>query len=78
MEFIGQLKGDFTLTNAEITDEIKFSPTKTATTTYPYSGHAFQNYAKYMHDPKSNYNRASTHPFNVGISIGIRYYLFDF
>lgn len=78
MEFIGQLKGEFTLTNAETTEETRFTPVKAPTNTFGYSGHAFSNYAKYMFDPNSNWNRASTHPFNLGISLGIRYYLFDF
>ena len=77
LEFIAQLKCEFTVTNAEITDEIRFTPINDPLS-FPYSGHAFQNYAKFMDDKNSNWNRASTHPFNLGISVGVRYYLFDF
>jgi hypothetical protein len=77
LEFIAQLKCEFTVTNAEITDEIRFIPINDPLS-FPYSGHVFQNHAKFMDDKNSNWNRASTHPFNLGISVGVRYYLFDF
>lgn len=77
LDFIAQLKGEFTVTNAEITEDVRFTPVNDPTV-FPYTGHAFENYAKYMNNSNANWNRASTHPFNVGISLGIRYYLFDF
>jgi len=77
LEFIAQLKCEFTVTNAEITEEIRFIPINDPLS-FPYSGHVFQNHAKFMDDKNSNWNRASTHPFNLGISVGVRYYLFDF
>jgi hypothetical protein len=74
-----QVKGEFLITNAENNEEVTFTPTgSTAITEKPRLDRPFQNYAKYMFAPKTNHNRAGTHPFNFGISIGIRRYLFDF
>ncbi|HPI54501.1 MAG TPA: hypothetical protein PLU10_07380 [Chitinophagaceae bacterium] len=77
MELIAQVKGEFTITNAENTAEAKYTPVK-PTPGLPEMDYTYGNYAKYMNVSKLNYNRAATHPFNIGISVGLRMYLFDF
>jgi hypothetical protein len=73
-------KGEFQITNAEVTDRITFSNIKNSVLTPipPVTRHTFGNYAKYMTKSNANHNRAGTHPFNLGLSIGLRYYLFEF
>ncbi|MBL7772065.1 MAG: hypothetical protein JNM95_04300 [Chitinophagaceae bacterium] len=80
MQFIAQLKGEFTITNIESIEKTRFRYVDGTNNTvgFPYSGYVYDNYTKYMNDPKSNWNRSGTHPFNLGIQIGIRYYLYDF
>lgn len=74
-----QAKMEFLITNAEHNEETVFTPTgSTAVLEKPRLDRPFENYAKYMYAPKTNHNRAGTHPFNLGLSIGIRHYLFDF
>lgn len=73
-----QAKGEFQFTNMETTDEVVFTPTSNFTSPYTFLGHAFGNYAKWMDRQPANHNRAATRPFNLGISIGIRHYLWDF
>lgn len=80
MQFIAQIKGEFLLSNIESIEKTKFQyVTGTNNLTgFPFSGYIYQNYGKYMNDPNHNWNRAGTHPFNLGINFGIRFYLFDF
>lgn len=77
LDLVAQLKGEFTFTNAEITQEVRFTPINDPTE-FPKNGHVYSNYAKYMNDPNKNWNRAATHPFNVGLQLSLRYYIFDF
>nr|MBP6316331.1 hypothetical protein [Chitinophagaceae bacterium] len=77
MDFVAQFKGEFQITNAENTAEFRYTPVQ-PTPGLPSNRHTYGNYAKYMVNTKSNYNRAGTHPFNIGLTLGIRMYLFDF
>lgn len=77
VELITQLKGEFQISNAENTDENTLTPTG-ATSGYPQADYVYGNYAKYMYAPGKNENRAATHPFTIGLTIGLRFYLFDF
>ncbi len=80
IQFIAQLKGEFTFTNIENIEKVRFvyQPGTNNTVGFPYSGYLYNNYSKYMDDKQKNWNRAGTHPFNIGLTVGIRYYLFDF
>lgn len=78
-DFVLQVKGEYSISNIEVNDEVEFTPTgSTAITEKPKLSHAFGDYAKYMTSGVGNYNRAATHPFNIGLSFGIRHYLFHF
>jgi hypothetical protein len=71
-----QFKIEYQISSSENTEETVFTPTKGSKET-KRTGYVWGNYAKYMHGANSNYNRPATHPFNMGITFGIRYYLFD-
>jgi hypothetical protein len=76
MEFITQLKGEFQFTDAENSDEILYTPTG-STPGNPLLRRTYGNYAKYMSNNQA-YKRAATHPFNLGLSLGLRFYVFSF
>ncbi|MEZ5047729.1 MAG: hypothetical protein R2831_12145 [Chitinophagaceae bacterium] len=78
-DFIAQARGDFMLSNIERTDEIEYTPTgKTAQFEKSKLDHPFGNYAKWMTSGNLNHNRSATHPFTLGLTLGIRHYIFDF
>jgi hypothetical protein len=76
-EFTMQIKSEFQFNNSENSDEILFTPTG-STTGNPLLHRVYGNYAKYMNVNNTNYGRATTHPFNVGITLGLRFYVFTF
>ncbi len=76
-EWFIQTRIEYQISSSENNDEMVFTPAAGSKDTKRV-GHVWGNYAKYMHKANSNYNRAATHPFNLGLSFGIRYYLFDF
>lgn len=80
VQFIAQVKGEFLISNIEVIEKTRFQYVQGTNNVsgFPFSGYVYNNYAKYMNDPNRNWNRASTNPFNLGISLGIRFYLFDF
>jgi hypothetical protein len=80
LDFTVLAKAEFQVTNAEITDQIVYTNAKSGISNpiVPESKHAFGNYAKYMTKANQNHNRSGTHPFNIGLSVGLRYYLFEF
>lgn len=73
-------KSEFQINNAEITEKITYRDTKSSASNpiLPYTDYAFGNYSKYLDKLNQNHNRAGTHPFNIGISVGLRYYIFEF
>ena len=75
-ELLINLKGEFQVTNMENTDETLWTPTGSTPGT-PRLNHLYGNYAKYMGNSNA-YRRAATHPFNIGLQIGLRFYLFSF
>lgn len=75
-ELMVNLKGEFQFTNMESTDENLWTPTGSTTGT-PELKHLYGNYAKYMNGAGA-YRRAGTRPFNIGLNIGLRFYLFSF
>ncbi len=76
-EWFIQTKIEYQISSSENNDEMVFTPAVGSKDTR-HVGHVWGNYAKYMHTTLSNYNRSATHPFDLGLSFGIRYYLFDF
>ena len=76
-EWFIQTKIEYQISSSENNDEMVFTPAKGSKDTR-HVGYVWGNYAKYMRSANSNYNRSATHPFNLGLSFGIRYYLFDF
>jgi len=76
-EWFIQARIDYQLSSSENNDEVVFTPT-TGSSDSKRAGYVFGNYAKYMSNKTSNYNRPATHPFNIGLSFGLRYYVFDF
>ncbi len=76
-EWFCQLKIEYQISSSENNDEMVFTPAAGSVDT-KHVGHVWGNYAKYLHRTNSNYNRPATHPFDLGLSFGIRYYLFDF
>lgn len=75
-ELMVQVKTEFQFTNTESNEEILLTP-KGSTPGSPELKHVYGNYAKYMTQP-GFYRRAATHPFNLGLTIGLRCYLFTF
>lgn len=75
-ELMVNLKGEFQFSNMESTDENLWTPTGSTTGT-PELKHLYGNYAKYMSNSGA-YRRAATHPFNIGLNIGLRFYLYSF
>jgi hypothetical protein len=73
-------RGEFQINNLEVTDQITYTNTRANVNNpiLPVTRHEFGNYAKYMTRLQQNHNRSGTHPFNLGISIGLRYFLFEF
>jgi hypothetical protein len=80
VQFLAQVKAEFTITNIESLEKTRFKYVNGANNTigFPYSDYVYKNYAKYMHQNDRNWNRSGTHPFNLGLTLGIRYYLYDF
>ncbi len=76
-EWFLQAKIEYQISSSENNDEIIFTPAAGSKDTKRV-GHVWGNYAKYMHKKEGNYNRPATHPFNLGITFGIRYFLWDF
>jgi hypothetical protein len=76
-EWFVQAKMEYQISNSEFNEETLFTPASGSSDKRKL-GHVWGNYAKYMHRANSNYNRPFTHPFNIGVTFGIRYYLFDF
>lgn len=75
-ELMVNLKGEFQFTNMESTEENLWTPSGSTTGT-PELKHLYGNYAKYMVAPGAH-RRAGTRPFNIGLNIGLRFYLFTF
>ena len=71
-----QLKMEYQLSSSENTDQMIFTP-QAGTADSKHLGYVWGNYAKYMHH-NGNYNRPATHPFNLGLTFGIRHFIFDF
>lgn len=76
-EWFLQAKIEYQISSSENTDEVIFTPTP-GSVEEQRVGRVFGNYAKYMHNNNTSYDRPATHPFNFGLNFGIRYYLFDF
>lgn len=76
-EWFIQTKIEYQISSSENNEEMVFSPAAGSVDTKRV-GHVWGNYAKYMHKTNSNYNRPATHPFNFGLTFGLRYYLYDF
>ena len=76
-EFIAQVKGEFQFTDLENDTEILHTPTD-GTAGVTQLNYVYGNYAKYMNANSSNFRRAATHPFNLGLTIGLRFYVFTF
>ena len=72
-----QFKIEYQISSSENNDEMIYTPTA-GSKEIKRTGHVWGNYAKYMRSANSNYNRPATHPFNMGLTFGLRYYLFDF
>lgn len=75
-ELMVNLKGEFQFTNLENTDENLWTPTGNTPGTANYKP-LYGNYAKYMTGAGAA-RRAGTRPFNLGLNIGLRFYLFSF
>ncbi|MBK7763780.1 MAG: outer membrane beta-barrel protein [Bacteroidetes bacterium] len=76
-EWFIQSRIEYQVSSSENTDELIFNPTP-GSVEERRVGRVFGNYAKYMQNTKSSYDRPATHPFNIGLTFGLRYYLFDF
>ena len=72
-----QARIDYQISSSENNDQVVFTPVS-GSADVRHEGYVWGNYAKYMHKLSSNYNRPATHPFNLGITFGIRHYIFDF
>ncbi|MBL7767174.1 MAG: outer membrane beta-barrel protein [Chitinophagaceae bacterium] len=72
-----QAKLEYQITNAEYSGETTFTPNNSKSGAR-YIDHLWGNYAKYMPDKKSDYERWGTHPFNLGVTFGLRYFIFKF
>ena len=70
-----QARTEFQFTNMENNEEILLTP-KSGTGVSELK-HLYGNYAKYMTQP-GFYRRAATRPFNFGLQIGLRFYVFTF
>jgi hypothetical protein len=77
LEGFAQLRIEYQISSVENTDEMVIIPNPGSKGESGVT-RVWGNYAKYMHNAKSNYNRPATHPFNLGITFGLRYFLFDF
>lgn len=75
-ELMVNLKGEFQVTNMESPDENLWTPSGSTTGTPELRRH-YGNYAKYMNGTGA-WRRAATHPFNIGLNIGLRFYLYSF
>ena len=74
-ELMVQARTEFQFTNMENNEEILMTP-KSGTGVSELK-HLYGNYAKYMTQP-GFYRRAATRPFNFGLQIGLRFYVFTF
>jgi hypothetical protein len=76
-EWFFQTKVEYQVSSSENTDEVTFTPTEGSVEPRRV-GHVWGNYAKYMQNDKASFSRPATHPFCLGLTFGIRYYLFNF
>jgi hypothetical protein len=76
-EWFVQFKIEYQISNTENNSQMIFTPEAGSKDT-KHLGYVWGNYAKYMFKPNSNYNRPATHPFDMGLTFGIHYYLWDF
>jgi hypothetical protein len=77
VDFTAQARLEYQFTDAEYNDEILFSPADNKTLGVAQLKYVYGNYAKYMTDRTNNYSRPGTHPFSLGVQLGIRFYMFD-
>ncbi|HNF71621.1 MAG TPA: outer membrane beta-barrel protein [Chitinophagaceae bacterium] len=76
-EWFAQAKIEYQISSSENTDELTYTPTP-GSMEPRRTDHVWGNYAKFMPDNTSAYSRPATHPYCLGINIGIRRYLYDF
>ncbi len=74
-EFITQLRSEIFMSNVENINKNVLTPTD-GTPGFAQYGYVYGNYAKYMRSPNLNDRRSATRPFNLGLTLGLRKYVF--
>lgn len=74
-EFITQVRTEIFMSNVENINKNVLTPTD-GTPGYAQYAYVYGNYAKYMRSPNINDRRSATRPFNMGLTIGLRKYVF--
>lgn len=74
-ELISQVRSEIFMSNVENINQNVVTPAEN-TPGYAQYAYVYGNYAKYMRSSNLNDRRSATRPFNLGLSIGLRKYVF--
>lgn len=74
-EFITQLRSEIFMSNVENINQNVLTPADN-TPGFAQYGYVYGNYSKYMRSSNLNDRRSATRPFNLGLTLGLRKYVF--